>query len=422
MSVRTAAAIAVVAGVVTTLLPLSATAASAAPTAGDHAVLRTEMGTPVPNGPLTRGGVTETFDLTVKNPTGKPVTYKPWMLLDPTGPSRLQNDDVVFKVDAVDAPATKSSIGQQDGEWQGMFFPAAATPGESDKGFDIPANGKMTWKVTLGLGANYPTNNGDFNLRAASYNNSVAADGMGSHLFKVGPQIKTGELKTWFKQGSSDTGGQEHRAYWDLNYQATGDGEFATGLASSLSLTHPGDEAADFRLQALIDGRWQDLKAQDSRYALPEIPKGFGAASGARTLPLRVSLGKDTKIKKKTTITMSVEVAPAKGNTYPLKSVEVQFPLVPFAEPAPSSTPTTTPSATPTKTPGSSTVAQPAAATSSSAAAAGNTHVATTGSGSLAATGAQSGTGLYAGLAAALVALGAAAAWLGARRRRGISA
>ncbi|MFE3553699.1 LPXTG cell wall anchor domain-containing protein [Streptomyces sp. NPDC059193] len=424
MSVRTAAAIAVVAGVVTTLLPLSATAASAAPAADGNAVLRTEMGTPVPNGPLTRGGASETFDLTVKNPTGKAVTYKPWMLLDPTGPSRLQQADVVFKVDAVDAPATKSSIGQQDGEWQGMFYPASGGEG-GQGGFDIPANGKMTWKVTLGLGANYPTNNGDFTLQAASYNNSVAADGMGSHLFKVGPQITTGELKTSFKQGLADMGGQEHRAYWDLNYQATGDGAFATGLSSTLALSHPGEEKADFRLQAMIDGRWQDLKAEDGRYALPEIPKGFGAASGVRTLPLRVNLGQDTKIKKKTIVTMEVEVSHASGNTFPIKFGYVQFPLTPITEPAPapSGTPTTSPSpsATPTKAPGTSTAVQPAAATSSSAAAVGNTHTTTTGSGSLASTG-SSDTGLYAGLAGVLVALGAAAAWLGARRRRATSA
>ncbi|OKK18109.1 hypothetical protein AMK16_17180 [Streptomyces sp. CB00455] len=419
MSVRTAAAIAVVAGVVTTLLPLSATAASAAPTADGHAVLRTEMGAPVPSGPLSRGGATETFDLTVKNPTGKPVTYKPWMLLDPNGASPFQRDDVTFKVDAVDAPATKSSIGQQDGERQGTFFPAAGATGEG--GFDIPANGKMTWKVTLGLGAGYPTNDGDFKFTAASYNNSVDPAGTGSHLFKVDPQIKTGGLKTWFKQVSSGMDSQEQRAYLDLNYQATGDGTYGTGLASSLSLSHPGKETADFRLQAMVDGRWQDVREQDSRYGLPEIPKGFGSASGVRTLPLRVSLGKNTQLTKKTTITMEVEVSPAKGNTYPFHSGSVTFPLAPITDPAPSPTP----SKSPVKTPVTSTTVQPAAATSSaSVVAAGNPHLTTTASatGSLAHTGSNSGTGLYAGLAAALVALGAAAAWLGARRRRALPA
>ncbi|MER6197840.1 LPXTG cell wall anchor domain-containing protein [Streptomyces sp. NPDC001586] len=424
MSVRTAAAIAVVAGVVTTLLPLSATAASAAPATDDHAVLRTEMGAPVPSGPLTRGGATESFDLTVKNPTGKAVTYNPWMLVDPTGPSRLEKDDVVFKVEAVDAPATASSIGQQDGGWQGTFFPAAGEPGGDKSGFDIPANGKMTWKVTIGLGANYPTNDGDFSLSAASYNNSVAPGGADSHTFKVDPQIKAGELKTWFKQISSGKDGQEERAYLDLNYEATGDGTFGTALATSLSLSHPGEQEADFHVQALFDGRWQDLKAEDSRYELPRIPKGFGAADGVHTLPLRVSLGNHTELTKKTTITMEAEVRHAEGNSYPLKTGSVQFPLVPFAETVPTDTPSTTPSTAPSTAPS----VQPAVATSTST---GNGKVTTTGTttttttttatGSLAHTGAGSSTGLYAGLAAALVVLGAAAAWLG-RRRRGISA
>ncbi|MFI1446837.1 hypothetical protein [Streptomyces virginiae] len=409
MSVRTAAAIAVVAGVVTTLLPLSATTVSAAPAADDHAVLRTEMGAPVPSGPLSRGGATETFDLTVKNPTGKAVEYKPWLLLDPKGPSLLDENDVVFKVEAVDAPATKSSVGGQDGEWQGLFSPSAKGPGA---GFDIPANGKMTWKVTIGLGANYPTNNGDFNFTATSYNNSVAPGGADSHLFKVDPQIKTGELKTWFKQVNWGQDGQEPRAHLDLNYQATGDGTFGTALATSLTLSHPGAQNADFRLQALIDGRWQDVNAKDSRYELPRIAKGFGAASGVHTQPLRLSLGKDTKLTKRTVITMEAEVRQAEGNTWPLMTVPVQFPLAPITEPAPTE-PTTNPTTT-TPSPTPSSAVQQAVATST-----GNSNVTTTGSstGSLATTGAGSSTGLYAGLAAALVALGAAAAWLGRRRR-----
>ncbi|MFJ4775025.1 hypothetical protein [Streptomyces sp. NPDC088762] len=417
MSVRTAAAIAVVAGVVTTLLPLSTTAATAAEA---QPVLRTEMSAPVPSGPLTRGGTAEAFELTVKNPTGKPVTYKPWMLVDPTGASPLNRGDVVFKVDAVDAPATTYSVGQQDGGWQGLFYPVSGA--DQGAGFDIPANGKMTWKVTVGLGANYPTNDGDFKFTAASSNSSVAPGAMDSHVFKVDPQIKSGELKTWFKQVDSGKDGQDQRAYLDLNYQATGDGTFGSALATSLTLTHPGTEKADFRPQALIDGRWQDLKGESNRYELPRIPKGFGAAAGIRTLPLRVSLGKDTQLTKKTMITMESAVSLAEGNTYPFEGNEMTFPLKPIVEPAPSSTPSPTPS----KVPSSTTSVQPAAATSSSAAAAtGNTSLTTTtgsATGSLASTGAGSATGLYAGLAAALVALGAAAAWLGARRRRATSA
>ncbi|WP_423833496.1 hypothetical protein [Streptomyces manipurensis] len=430
MSVRTAAAIAVVAGVVTTLLPLSATAASAAPAGGDHAVLRTEMGTPVPNGPLTRGGATESFDLTVKNPTGKAVEYKPWMLLHPKGPSLLQEKDVVFRVEAVDAPATTSSVGRQDGEWQGTFAPSAGS-GSSASGFDIPANGKMTWKVTIGLGTDYPTNNGDFTLTATSYNNSVAAGGSDSHLFTVDPKTKTGELKTWFKQVGSGKDGQEQRAYLDLNYQATGDGTFATALATSLSLSHPGEQAADFRLQGLIDGRWQDLRAEDGRYELPRIPKGFGAASGVHTLPLRVSLGLDTKIPGRTLVTMTAEVR-HDGGSRPLRTATLTFPLAPIVEPVttpPVTTPTTpvTPT-TPTTPPATTAPVQQAVATGTGTTPGTTTTTTTTGSGvtttgssagSLATTGAGSATGLYAALAGALVALGAAAVWIGRRRRVG---
>ncbi|MFD9405426.1 hypothetical protein ACFWBN_00090 [Streptomyces sp. NPDC059989] len=422
MSVRTAAAIAVVAGVVTTLLPLSATAASAAPAADGAdgaAVLRTEMSTPVPNGPLTRGGATEAFELTVENLSDKAVEYKPWLPVEQTGPSPLKADDLLFKVDAVDAPATKFSVGQQDGGWQGLFYPA--TSGRAGHGFDIPAKGKMTWKVTIGLGANYPANDGDFKLTAAPSNGQEPRSGA-SHVFKVAPQIKAGELKTWFNQVDSGMDGQDQRAYLNLNYQATGDGTFDSALATALTLSHPGTEKADFRLQALIDGRWQDVEGDHDRYRLPQVPKGFGAAAGVRTVQLRVSLGKDTELTKKTAIRMDAETGLAQGNTYPFKGSSVTFPLKPIAEPAPSSTPSTTPSKAPASTP----EVRPAAATSSAAVApAGNTNLTTTtgsATGSLASTGSSSATGLYAGLAGALVALGAAAAWLGARRRRGISA
>ncbi|MEU6315273.1 hypothetical protein [Streptomyces sp. NPDC047014] len=427
MSVRTAAAIAVVAGVVTTLLPLAATAASATPTAATaatapaataeaHAVLRTEMGTPVPNGPLTRGGATESFDLTVKNPTGAPVAYKPWLLLDPTGPSLLQEKDVVFKVEAVDAPATRSSVGRQDGGWQGMFAPVTGSK-DSPDAFDIPAHGRMTWKVTIGLDANYPTNNGDFKLTATSYNNSVAPGGADSHLFAVDPKIKTGELKTWLKQVGSGKDGQEQRAYFDLNYRATGDGTFDTALATTLSLSHPGKQDAKFYVQALHDGRWQDLRAKDGRYELPRIPKGFGAASGLHTLPLRISLGLDTGLTGRTVITMNAEVRQAEGNTWPLQTASLRFPLTPIVEPAPV-TPAPAPSTTP---PAQQTVAKTttttAATTTTATTATTATANTTPTTGALASTGAGSSTGLYAALAGALLALGAAAVRLGRRRR-----
>lgn len=138
MSARTAAlrntSAAVVAAAIagTVLMPLTAHA-----TEGNKQALKTTMSAPVPSGPLTRGGATETFELTVTNTTDKVSSYHPWMLLNTPGSTMtLQKSDVIFKVEALNAPATASFIGQQDGEWQGMFHPAAGDDGE---GFTIPA-------------------------------------------------------------------------------------------------------------------------------------------------------------------------------------------------------------------------------------------------------------------------------------------
>ncbi|MFE4260392.1 hypothetical protein [Streptomyces sp. NPDC056883] len=187
MSARTAAVlrnasaafvVAAIAG--TVLMPLSAHADESNPKA-----LKTTMSAPAPSGPLARGGATETFELTVANTTDKVSSYHPWMILETPGSTvKLQESDVVFKVEAVSAPETTSSIGQQDGGWQGLFRPAAAGNG-GDAGFEIPAGGKLTWKVTMGLGKSYPANTGDFTLRSSSYKNEIADGGEASLTFKT---------------------------------------------------------------------------------------------------------------------------------------------------------------------------------------------------------------------------------------------
>ncbi|GGU24399.1 hypothetical protein [Streptomyces violascens] len=411
------AATAVVAAAVagTVLLPMSAQAATS-----DDArrPLVMTMGTPAPNGPLTRGGAAETFELTVSNPTAKTQAFHPWMLGDAAGASPLQNDDVTFKVEAVDAPATKSFVGHQDGGWQGMFYPSGK---DLSAGFDVPANGRLTWKVTIGLGAGYPTNDGDFKLTATSLNGEVAQNHQASHTFKADPQIKAGRLKTWFEKKPADMGGPTARQYLDLHYQATGDGAFASALTTRLQLSYAGPRVKTpaFFVQALIDGRWQDLKVDYDSVVLPAIPKGFGSDSGVRTLPLRINLGVKTQIKKVTPITAEADVSLASGNTYPFGGATAQFSLGPIDE---GTAPTTKPSTKPTGTPSTKPAAS-AAGSAAPVAAAGNADLTTTSAtGSLAHTGADSRTGLYAGAAAALVALGGAVAWLGARRRRGTSA
>ncbi|MFI5998946.1 LPXTG cell wall anchor domain-containing protein [Streptomyces sp. NPDC051366] len=409
---RSAAATAVVAAVAgTALMPLSA---YAAPAAENLHALKITMGAPVPSGPLTRGGATETFELTVANPSDKPSSFHPWILGTPTGAKPLEKADVIFKVEGVTAPATDSFIGQQDGEWQGMFHPAGKPGGE---GFEIPAGSKLTWKVTIGLTKSYPSIDGDFALRATSYQGEVAEGGDASLVFKAEQTVKTPTLETWFDQISpcQDKTPEYQCREMDLRYRATGDGEFGTALATYLETQIKGGtpDQADLRYQLQVDGQWKDLSQKDG-YRLTDIPKGFSKASGERKVHLRAKVGPNAKLTTETTAILYAPVRPADDNTYAFATAEARFQIAP-------ATATTSPSPTPSKsaTTQPSTSPSPSASSSATAVVAANNNTKATGaSGSLANTGADSNTGLYSGLAAVLVGLGGAAAWLGARRRR----
>ncbi|MEV0413931.1 LPXTG cell wall anchor domain-containing protein [Streptomyces sp. NPDC050448] len=408
---RSAAATAVVAAVAgTVLMPLSA---YAAPAADNQHALKITLGAPAPSGPLTRGGATETFELTVTNPSDKASSFHPWILGTPAGASPIQRDDVVYKVEPVSAPATKYSVGSQDGGWQGLFQPADKPASE---GFEVPAGGKLTWKVTLGLGKNYPTNDGDFKITATSYSAEVADGGDASLTFKADPAVKTGKLETSFKNIGDCKGVPALQCReMDLSYRVTGDGEFNTALHSWLDLdfgSHVG--VPNLQLWTLVDGKWEGLSTADPyNFMLPTIPKGFSAASGERVLHLRASFGPNTDFKKATDVTLHAGVSLSEGNTYEFAGADTKFQLTP--PPA-----TTSPSPTPSKSASTRPSASPSpSASATTVVAAANTNTKATGStGSLAHTGADSNTGLYSGLAAALVALGGAAVWLGARRRR----
>ncbi|MFD7839632.1 hypothetical protein [Streptomyces sp. NPDC059761] len=411
-TLRSAAATAVVAAVAgTVLMPLSA---YAAPAAENLHALKITMGAPAPSGPLTRGGATETFELTVANPSDKPHSYHPWMIGTPAGASPLQQTDVTFKVEGVTAPATESSIGQQDGEWQGMFHPAGKGASE---GFEIPAGGKLTWKVTIGLGKNYPTNDGDFALRATSYQNEVAEGGSPSLTFKTDPAVKAGKLETSFKNVGDCKGVPALQCReMDLSYRVTGDGAFDTALYSWLDLSFGSDvKVPNLQLWTLVDGKWEGLSTADpANFMLPTIPKGFSAASGERVLHLRASFGPNTDFKKATDVTLHAGVSLPEGNTYEFSGADTKFQLTP---PTATTSPAPTPSKSATAQPSTSPSPSASASASATAVVANSNTKATGATGSLAHTGADSNTGLYAGLAAALVALGGAAAWLGARRR-----
>ncbi|MEU5809459.1 LPXTG cell wall anchor domain-containing protein [Streptomyces sp. NPDC047718] len=411
--VRAAAAAAVVAAVAgTALAPLSAFAAPAE----DGGVLRITMGAPDHDGKLKPGGTPGTFELTVTNPSDKVRAFHPSINGIPTGPSPLQQNDVTFQVEAVgDTPASESAVLQQDSVWRRVLRPTGKTGG-----FEVPAGGKLTWKVTVGLGASYPTNLGDFELRASTTPESeLAKDGGASLTFKRDPAVKVGEFNTWIDgigacEGSTAPDCRE----LNMKYVATGEGRFNTALGSRLVLKSPELDSADLQVRAQVDGKWQDAKADSGKFTLPVALKDFGAASGERSTRVQIKLGPKSKLTKVTAFEMATDVFLNEGNTYPFTGIKGG--KIDLAPAQGASSPSPSPSTSASPSPSASASASPSASASTTAA--GGTTTGTTGSsGSLASTGADSNTGLYSALAAALVAAGGAAVWLGARRRRAAS-
>ncbi|MFC9269411.1 hypothetical protein ACFTXJ_16775 [Streptomyces zhihengii] len=376
-------------------------------------LLRVELTAPASPAPLTRGGATETFELTVENPGDKARAYHPWLLLEEAGPSPLQTADVVLRVEPVEAPATASFVGHQDGGFQGMFHPAAGSVGD---GFQVPAGGELTWKVTVGLTADYPTVNGGFTLTAASTQPELEeAKSLG---FSVAPQNKPGAFRTWFEKAGACEGGDATSCQkLNLHYKVDGHGSFTHALNTQLLASYgSGVRNPGLTVQARVDGRWQDVEGDVHTFRLPRVAAGFGADSGERVVPLRFTLAADTKVTEPTGVTLRTETGLESGNTYAFAGTEdTVITLGPArTTPAPSATPTAQPSSTPSATPSPSATSSAPAAPATTAAA----TPATTTTGALAKTGSGSGTFVYTGMAAALIALGATA-WFATRRLRG---
>ncbi|MFK0257296.1 hypothetical protein [Streptomyces sp. NPDC090445] len=417
--VRAAAATAVVAAVAgTALMPLSAYAAPAE----DDGVLKITMSAPTPSGQLKPGGTPGTFELMVNNPSDKVRAFHPSISGIPKGPSPLQQNDVTFQVEPVgDTPASESFAVQQGSSWERVFRPTGKTGG-----FEVPAGGKLTWKVTVGLGASYPTNLGDLELLASSAPASeLAKDGKASLTFKKDPAVKVGEFKTWIASvGTCEGSAAPDCRELNVKYVATGEGTFNTALGSRLVLDSPELDSADLQVRAQVDGKWQDAKADSGKFTLPVISKeNFGAASGERSTRIQIKLGPKSKLTKTTAFTVATDVFLNEGNTHPFTGIRGgKIDLAPAqGTSSPSPSPTTSASPSPSASASASASASPSASASTTAAAGGTTGTTTTGSGSLANTGANSNTGLYSALAAALVATGGAAVWLGARRRKAVS-
>ncbi|MFE7934903.1 hypothetical protein ACFU6S_40520 [Streptomyces sp. NPDC057456] len=412
---RTVAATAVVTAVAgTAFVPATAVAADKA---GEHA-LKMTLGAPAPTGPLKRGGATESMILTVANSSDKAQDFSAWLPGEPDGPSPVLKDSIVFDVTAIDAPATKSAIGHQDGFFQGEFYPAS---GKAFSAFSIPAKTEFTWKVTFGLSATYPTNDGDFTLHAGRLVGDIDDDkSRNTVVFKTDPQITPGKLNQAWVRNDNAVARPGQRAGLLLEARADGPGEFPAELHRTISAQGFRDGAGhpDFVLEAKIGGKIVKLEeTNDSMWELPVIPKGFGAPSGLSAIDLYLSLGENSDIKKDTAVPLTSSVYMTDSGYFNVVETKVT------AGPASAtSSPSATPSAPASPSPSTSASTTPSASASSSAATTtggttGGTTNTTSATGSLAATG-SGGAGLYGALAAALLAVGGAAAWFGTRRRR----
>ncbi|MCQ9134757.1 hypothetical protein [Streptomyces hilarionis] len=422
---RAVAATAVVTAMAGVALVPAATVAAGAP--GGHA-LRMTLGAPSPGGPLVRGGATESMILTVTNSSDRAQPFAAWLPGTPDGPSPVPKDSVVFDVSAVHAPPTRSAVGRQDGLFQGRFFPAA---GDAASSFSIPAKSAFTWKVTVGLGASYPTADGDFTLVADALLGDVGRDPAHSTaVLRTDPAIAPGRLTVAWEHKSGTVVRPGRRAELVLRTTFTGPGEFPAELTRTVAAHdfRRGGGDPDFVLEAEIDGRIVGVEETgNGQWELPAVAAGFGSASGPQSLKLYFSLGDRSDIAGDTVVPL--EVLYSMGDSWGFGGAETRVTVGP-ARPttsttSPSAEPPTPASPTPTIPPSASApvAATPSASGSGSGSAAAVTGGAAGGAtdlpganGTLAATG-PGGPVRYGALAAVLLAVGGAAARSGRRRR-----
>ncbi|WEH34940.1 LPXTG cell wall anchor domain-containing protein [Streptomyces sp. AM 4-1-1] len=423
MSIRLRSAATVAAAVIgTTLVPLGT--AHAAPAAGEKP-LRIELGSPVPSGPLTRGGATETFTFAVKNSSDKAVEFNPWMTGGSSGPSPITGTQLSVDVQAVNAPATEESLSSQDEAAVVSIYPKAGGKGSA---FSVPASGELSWKVTIGLGANYPTNNPDLELMVSDLLGNAPVERDDTLVLKAAPAVVAGKLDIGFVKGGSPARPGSPLPI-SVQHTAKGEGVFDSALATTVRITGPASGPAP-KLAVEIEsakGVWKKLEhvqGTTNTWKLPNIAKGFGGKERTHTTPLRVVVLDLNGVMKATSLDLAASTALTEGNTYPFADGRTRFEVAPASStstpPATPGTPGTgstpsTPASTGTPTAEPSTSTPPATTTTGGGTGTGTDLNTTSANSSLASTG-SSNTTWYAAGAALLIAAGGALAF-GMRRR-----
>lgn len=346
---------------------------------------------------LLRGSGTETFTLTVANPTGAAAGWTGLTFGEATGPSPIAGSQIDFAMTPITAPATDVTVGQEDWSAMAMFQPEGTKAGTE---FTVPAHGSLSWKVTFGFRANYPGNDDGIDF--------VFGQGQGAQhvLIAVAPALADGKLTGTWGPAATVAPGAPGRTWYEL--KDTAGGTFDVPLNTYVST---GGTIKGLGLQVLVGGRWGAAKdLGDGQFVLPQVPKGFAGGDTYRyDLRFTVPDGKGTA--PAGGIGFTVMTGLAAYNTSPIVDMDVKGrlhydPTPATATPTPTQTPTG--SATPTASPTAPATTAPAPTATASG---------TPGTGQLAHTG-SGNAGIFAALAALFAAAGVGMIAAVTRRRR----
>ncbi|MCZ4125068.1 LPXTG cell wall anchor domain-containing protein [Streptomyces sp. H39-S7] len=364
---------------------------------------------PSPSGPLVRGGATESDTVSATNNNDKALDFSPNILGIPVGGSPLDGSEVKLAVVPVTAPATDVAVGSQ-----GPSVVLTLRPhGEKFSRFSIPAKATYTWKVTVGLNANFPSNDGNLTLTfdTGSSENSPSHP-VPAITFQASPAIRIGTITDRFGGDTQVSAAKPAVFSLDVDNQ-NGGGHYDKALRTEL--TAFGGRRQELNLFVWLSGRWVEVAAPDrvNTWLLPDIPAGFaGDQTYHYKLKFTVPEGKEPTTA--TVLNLGAKTALSSGNTSIITSVTRNLTVLPGGPATtPAGTPSSTPSAKPTPS-ASSTTSSPVPTASATTDAPVNTK------GSLAHTGANGSNGTLAAGAGVLVALGAALAFVGLRRRRNL--
>ncbi|WP_405584801.1 hypothetical protein [Streptomyces sp. NBC_01190] len=386
-------------------------AASAAPKASGLTVAVGD----VVRGPLTRGHGEDSFTVTVTNTTDIPQAYTGYVSLLPTGgPSPLAVGQVPARVEPLSAPATDSAVRGQAPGLFAEFFPHGGSASRDQ--FQVPAKSSYRWKVTFGFAADYPGNDDGLDVDVNGSSTPVH--------FDLPPALPDGKLTDHFTQAATVSPGRPGQTTLETKNGAGG--SFTSPLSTLVEARpagtsgHGGVPLAGLQLEVRTgNGPWQKARVivAGSEWSLPAIPAGF-AYRQERDFQLRFTLAAGPG-NPKSAQDLGLSATTWIGN--PITSAQTVLHYRPASSAA--STPPSPVSATPAPTsPAASSAATSAAAAAPAASATPSTPAASStpppaATGRLAHTGA-SHSGLFAGLAVALAAAGAALIAVVNRRRR----